>query len=188
MATNSKNSETIEYEKDQASFLIAGITWQDSLLQAYRNYMVVTQSIFIAVGIVLFNSQASADTINDKIPFAFPFTVIAVIGLLTLNFLSGAIIERAKSVDWWQKRLLKYERSNLMNKHFITFRAAKEHSFKPPEVDAINLTEENIETLLRPDKPKARKVFGFFVPGFYFLWFILILSSIIDFPWNEIFA
>lgn len=187
MNTKSTSTKTNKPENKQLSFLMAGITWQDSLLQAYRNYMVVTQSIFIAVGIVLFNSQASAETINYKIPFAIPFGVI-VVGLLTLNFLSGAIIERAKSVDWWQKRLLKYEHLNLTNRHFITFRTAKEHSFKPPELEAETLTQEDIDTLLRPDKPKARKVFGLFVPGFYFLWFIMIMSAIIDFPWSDIFA
>ena len=170
----------------QASFLLAGVTWQDSLLQAYRNYMVVTQSIFLAVSVVLFGSQTSVSSLTDKLTYAVPFLAIAILGLSTLRFLSGAIKERSKSVDWWQRRLLKHENTYSSKRHFTTFRTAKEHGFKPPEVEADKLSQEDIDTLLRPDTPKARKVFGVFVPGFYFLWVILLVSAGVDFPWSNI--
>lgn len=183
-AENKKFPSTENFNEE--SFLLSGISWQDSLLQAYRNYMVVTQSVFIAAGIVLLNSQISETEIIRKTTFFIPFIVVSIIGLLTLNFLRGALNERAKSVDWWQKRLLKYEKSHSKIRHFTTFRTAKEHSFKSPEIEAEVLSQEDIDSLLRPDKPKARIVFGLFIPGFFILWIILIISSIIDFPWTEI--
>lgn len=172
---------------NHASFLLSGVTWQDSLLQAYRNYMVVSQSIFIAVSIVLFSSQFSASTAQNKLVFVIPFFMISFLGLATLKFLTNAIAERAKSVDWWQKRLLRHEVSYSINRHYSTFCVVKEHKFSPPNVEAHSLTDEEIEKLLRIETPKARRVFGWFVPGFYLLWVVLIGITALTFPWKELF-
>jgi hypothetical protein len=37
------------------------------------------------------------------------FIIILVLGGVTLKYLNSAIKEREKSVDWWQRRLLKFE-------------------------------------------------------------------------------
>lgn len=180
--TSPANSITL----NQASFLMSGITWQETLLQAYRNYMVITQSIFLAVSFVLFNANISANTVSEKLMYFIPFLIICALGLSTLRFLTKAVVERSKAVDWWQRRLLKHESTYSSNRHFSTFRVAKEHQFTPPLVEAHSLNEEEIEGLLRIETPRARKVFGVFVPGFYILWAVLAIISAINFPWKEL--
>ena len=180
------SKESVSEAMAHASFLMSGIAWQESLLQSYRNYMVVTQSIFIAVAILLFNSQFNSDKLQEKTIFFITFIAISILGVTTLTFLSKAIKQRSESVDWWQKRLLKHEMSYINSRHLSTFNIAKEHQFKPPLVEAHILDEAEIEALQRIETPKARKVFGVFVPGFYLLWGLLIAISMIGFPWKNL--
>ena len=82
-------------------------------------------------------------------------------------------------MDWWQRRLLKFENIRDGFGHFVAFRIAKEHGFNPPDVEGHQLDTSEIERLLRAETPKARKVFGLFVPGFGILWIVLLLSALI---------
>ena len=113
--------------------------------------------------------------------FLVPSVVITAIGFWTLVLLGRAVAERAKSVDWWQKRLLRFEKDDDSVLHFATFRLAKEHSFQEPEIQATQLTEDQIARLLRPGTPKARQVFGVFVPGFKLLWATISACSVANF-------
>ena len=167
-------------DQPQLSFLISGIAWQDGLLQAYRNYMVVTQSIFLASNVGLFIAQTSFTDIHRKIIFIVPFFATVLLGVATLTQLSGAIRERARSVDWWQRRLLKEEAKNSVRRDFTSFRVAKEHRFRSPELQAHMLSDEELSTLLRTEEPRARKAFEVFVPGFYLVWTLLSISSAVD--------
>ncbi len=157
--------------------LLSGIAWQDQLLQSYRNYMVVTQSIFVASDVGLLISQTSKALLADKLFLFVPFAAIVILGVATLTYLGSAILERAKSVDWWQRKLLIAESEMRGPRDFTTFRAAKELAFRLPEMKVDALNEEDLRTLLRSETPKARKVFGVFVPGFMAVWFILFCAA-----------
>lgn len=187
MAPTSEKSTAFEAgPTSEASFLLEGVAWQDSLLQAYRNYMVVTQSIFLTAAIVLLNSSVTSLDTERKLTFAIPFVGVSLLGLLTLRYLSIALVERANAVDWWQRRLLQHEMQLKSGRHFTTFRTAKEHGFVPPDVEAHALTDEDVRTLMRPGIPKVRRVFGFFIPGFYTLWIIMLGICAITFPWARL--
>ncbi len=141
--------------------------------------MVVTQSIFLAAAIVLFNAVVSAPAVFTKVIFGVPFISVSVLGIVTLRYLDVALTERAIAVDWWQRRLLQHEAGLETGRHFIVFRVAKEHGFRPPTVEAHTLTEEDLTTLMRPNTPRVRRVFDVFIPGFYVLWFSLLAISAI---------
>jgi hypothetical protein len=173
---------------DESAFLLQGVAWQDSLLQAYRNYMVVTQSIFLAAAVVLFNAVISATAVSTKVIFAVPFLGVSSLGIVTLRYLGIALTERATAVDWWQRRLLQHEAALSTGRHFTVLRVAKEHGFMPPGLEAHALTEEDLRTLMRPNTPRVRRVFGLFIPGFYVLWFSLLLICALAFPWAEALA
>lgn len=163
------------------SLILAGIQWQESLLQAYRNYLLLTQSIFIAVFVILLFLQKESTNLLEKLLFCVPSIVIFVIGIFTLYCFYVAISERTKAVDWWQKRLLRRDNIEEGFKHFVTFRISKAHSFNEPTIEAHKLDESQIENLLRPGKPKARIVFKTLVLGFVVTWLTLLASSIFDF-------
>ncbi len=169
----------------QVSVIIAGLAWQESLLQAYRNYLLVTQSIFLAVNVGLLSAQISAESLFEKLTFGMPFTIIFFLGISTLSILNRATIERAKAVDWWQRRLLKVENDSANDQHFLSFRIAKEHEFQPPEVEAYQLDAPQIESLLRAERPKVRRVFDLFVPGFATIWCVLFLCAALNL-WNDL--
>lgn len=171
---------TGELDSSQLSLLASGIAWQDALLQAYRNYMVVTQSIFLASDVGLFIAQTAAVGIQKKLIFSVPFFAVALLGVATLFQLSRAIRERAQSVDWWQRRLLKEEGKNTNRRDFTAFRIAKEHGFRSPELPVHMLSDDELSTLLRSGEPRARKAFDVFVPGFYFVWLLLTIVCIAD--------
>ena len=178
MAKTSKKSANPEVPLHE--FFVAGAAWQESLLQAYRGYLLVTQSILLAISLGFLASQISIQDTASKLFLFVPNTVVIVIAFTTLLVLSSAVNDRTKSVDWWQKRLLKYEQEFGGGLHFTSFRVQKEHGFKVPEIEAEQLTSDQIESLLRPDKPKARKAFGIFVPGFAFVWMIMAVCAILD--------
>jgi hypothetical protein len=175
-----KQSPTSADALEHSEFLGTCLAWQESLLQSYRNYLLVTQSIFLAVNVGLLSAQASANTTAEKLVFGLPFITIAIIGMATLAFLSGAVRERAKAVDWWQRRILRHEKSHSGFRSFTTYRVAKEHGFKAPAVEAQALEEDEIDRLLRLETPKARKVFGIFVPGFAVLWIVLVGCAVLN--------
>jgi hypothetical protein len=164
-----------------ATFLLTGLAWQESLLQSYRNYLLGTQSIFMAVNVGLLSAQANSTDLVSKTLFFLPFLVITFVAYRTLILLPQAVSERATSVDWWQKRLLRFEKAEDETRHFTTYRVAKEHEFNEPTIEARQLSEEQINSLLRPRQPRARKVFDVFVPGFQVLWATLLGSACVDY-------
>lgn len=164
----------------RVAVLLAGISWQDSLLQAYRNYLLFTQSIFLAVSIGLLTAQVSGHGMQTKIVFLAPNLAVGVLAIATLAILRRAIIDRAMAVDWWQRRLLRCEQASSSNRDFTTYRVRKEHGFSGPEVEARDISDDQISTLLRPEKPKARQAFGIFVPGFSVLWVVIVICLFVD--------
>ena len=167
-------NEAVEIEEKQhGNFILAAAAWQDTLLQAYRGYLLFTQAIFLAVSVGLLTAQVSSQNYIGKLVFFVPNFSVAVLAVVTLTILHKAIIDRSKSVDWWQRSLLRWEKGSDDSRYFTTFRIRKEHSFLGPEIVANQLSNDQIESLLRPEKPKARQVFGIFMPGFLILWIIV---------------
>jgi len=175
-----KQTSTTADAVAHADFIATCLAWQESLLQSYRNYLLITQSIFLAVDVGLLGAQVSARTADEKLVFGLPFFTIAILGLVTLGYLRSAVVERAKAVDWWQRRLLRHEKTLPQFRSFTTYRLAKEYGFQAPTIEAHAIEEAEIERLLRVETPKARKVFGVFVPGFAVLWFVLLGCAILN--------
>jgi len=159
---------------------MAGLSWQEMLLQAYRNYLLVTQSIFLALTAGLLAAQASVQTYQEKLGFYIPGLAITIIGLATLAYLWKAEGQRRRTVDWWQKALLRHELQDSAIRHFSAFKVAMSKDFRGVEVKTPSITEVQINNLLRPKHSKPRVAFTIFEGSFAILWIILSISAVMN--------
>lgn len=126
---NSKHEA--DYEK--LSYILSMITWQEGLLQTYRNYLLITQSLLLAINLAFITTQISKDSIGLTLMCCVLIITVSVGALSLLRTLNSALLERSKSVDWWQKELTKVDPF-----HFKEFRIAKGKKF--PEADSSEPT------------------------------------------------
>lgn len=164
--------------QSEASFLMSGLIWQENVLQSYRIYLIVSQSVLLTIGTFLFGFQIFAETGMGRSLFGSTFILSALIALLTSLLLGRAISERRASVDWWQRRLLEYEDFHTSTRHFTSYRKQKNSKYNKMDDEQLLMNKNEIESLFRPGTPKARIFLKAFVVGVFTIWvgfFILML-------------
>ncbi len=166
-----------ESKYEQVNYIISATMWQDSLLQAYRNYLLIMQSIFLALAVGVFSVQTNSKGWEAYACSAMLFLII-IVGVWVLRISSTALVERSKAVDWWQKRLLAFENDISFEKHFIHFRVAKKYEFDSSTHSDFQLKQEDIDSVLRFEKPRARTLFTMFIFGAYLSWLFLFLAGL----------
>lgn len=172
--------ESVEISNfDEANYIMAGAIWQDQLLQSYRNYLLITQSIFLAVAVALISVYD--DTLkNTKVIYLCAFLLTVFLGIWVLYELSSALKERKKAVDWWQQELISFEKNNPNFRYFTNFRLAIEHKFSSLNVRIEQLDEEQKQTLRSPyGNAPTRKVFNILVWLIVVAWCVVLVGGIV---------
>jgi hypothetical protein len=139
------------------------VVWQDGLLQAYRSFHLVLQSIFSAVGVGLTTAVISFD---NPLKARLTFLVLSIVGAVSLAMLfrlRRVIQARAEDVYYWQQELIRAEFASNSERYFSRFKVAqilKDHSDLKLDglVSANNLTEEQIRQLVEHSHTNMREV------------------------------
>lgn len=159
------------------------VIWQDSLLQSYRNYQLVIQSFFIAVGIGL---TALVFTVTGKTKVYFSTGILwccGVVALYMMARLRRAIQARGDDVSYWQKELIRYEDKGTGEKIFVKFKVwrilqgEKKH-YLNNIITSNDLSDDQISRIINESAPKIRNLLDTtFITAIFSLWILLYIIS-----------
>ncbi len=132
-------------------YLIAAVTWQESLLQAYRSLHVTVQSILLALGVGLF-----VVPLTDSPNLTLSAILVAV--LLLMLFLlhakssqkfAGVVLARGKDINWWHAKLIQCEQGMPSKSRYFT-------SFKIHQQTQRDVNNEDLKQKYLSDDSNSR--------------------------------
>ncbi|MDZ7847384.1 MAG: hypothetical protein U5L96_11770 [Owenweeksia sp.] len=88
-----------------------GAQYQDNLLQAYRSYHLITQSILIAIGSGLSVAIISTGDFTEFLTTYVLLFLITGLGIYLLYKLRKLISARAEDVDYFHNQIIDFEQS-----------------------------------------------------------------------------
>ncbi len=156
---------------------------QDNLLQSYRNFHLVMQSIFIAIGTGISIMLITTNELKSFILMLIIHISVAFLAVYSLVKIRKVIIARGKDVDYWHNKIIEAEKKlESHNKYFTRFKIYQKFHRKnidDEEFKRIEIKEEFLSSLTEKGKGHTRKVLDnnlFYV--FIFIWLIFIFISI----------
>lgn len=107
-------------KQNSTEFILNGAILQDTLLQSYRSFHLILQSIFVAVGAGL-----SIAILSFERPVQAYLALIILAAIFTLSIylllrMRKIIVERGNDVNYWHRELIKAERSHTSIERFFT--------------------------------------------------------------------
>lgn len=171
---------------DKLSALWQGATHQDKLLQAYRNFHLTTQSIFIAIGAGL--SSCIVILNNPKQIWAAYglLLTISLLGLYMLWIFRKLIRARGEDVNYFHQQIIETEKSLPKEEQVLTaFKVYQKFGRKisnPTEHFSGFLLDESVRMkLVEKTSGRARKILDqHLTTCFYMVWICFHLISIIS--------
>jgi hypothetical protein len=113
-ADRSSTPTEVSEWRDDREFLLAGATWQDSLLQTYRSIHLGYQAITFAIGVGIFAAAlaiSGSGTIH-LVQVAALSTLIGVVAagsLYVLARMRRIVQARGEDVSFWHRKLILHE-------------------------------------------------------------------------------
>ncbi len=107
-------------KQDSTEFILNGAILQDTLLQSYRSFHLILQSIFVAVGAGL---SIAILSFEKPIQAYLALIILLAIFLLSIYLLlrmRTIIVERGNDVNYWHRELIKVERSRTADERLFT--------------------------------------------------------------------
>ena len=137
------------------------VVWQDMLLQSYRSIQIITQMVFIAVGMALTLAIIVLDRAVDVALVGAMFVAVSIAAQCLLRKLAQLIRARGDDVYYWQRELLTAEQSAQLENAFCRFKAAQLSRTRGgatfPGLDHPDaLTQEQLYRLVEAGSSKTR--------------------------------
>ncbi|MCK4476381.1 MAG: hypothetical protein KAU16_06605 [Methanophagales archaeon] len=105
---------------DYLDYLLEGAELNDSLLQAYRNFHLTLQSIFVAIGAGLSLAVLAFDEIIQFTLATLILVVLAMISIYILIKMHKIIIARGEDVSFWHRKLIRAEQDLPPDRRYFT--------------------------------------------------------------------
>lgn len=97
-----------------------GASYQDNLLQSYRNFHLTIQSILIAIGAGISIAILSFDDLM-KVVFSYLLLAsVSFLGFYLLKKMKKVILARGEDVDYFHKEIIEYEKSLPKDQQVLT--------------------------------------------------------------------
>ncbi len=178
-----------EYSSDNITYLMDGASLNDSLLQSYRNFHLTMQSIFLAIGTMLF---ISIITFKDFLRLTLLFILLLAVFTLSLTILykmKRIIISRGEDVNFWHRALLKAEQNVPENERYFTmFKIYQQSRYKKSEErflketflsENVQIDDEDMDILIDRNLGYTRKILdSWLFTGITIIWALLFLFSV----------
>lgn len=160
---------------DKISTLWQGASYQDNLLQSYRNFHLTTQSILIATGVGLTITVLTFDSLAKQLLVYVILLSISLLGIYLLIKMKRLIVARGEDVDYYHNRIIEYEKGLPKEDRVLTaFKVYQKFNRQKLSVDEyfqnFDLTEEIIDQLTEKGKGHTRQ----FLDQNLFVWYSLI--------------
>lgn len=158
---------------DKLTFLWRGARDQDNLLQAYRSFHFMLQSVFLAicsgltVGIVFFGHGFKVQAIYCLL------MIFTVIGIYSLQAMRKLIAARSADVNYYHKLILVAEKELPETDRILTAFKVYQKNKKNSSVYASHgdLTDAERMRLIEKDKGHTRQLLDNYLSyGFYLIW------------------
>lgn len=157
---------------DKLSSLWQGASYQDNLLQTYRNFHLTTQSIFIAIGAGLSVVTLSCETLFKILVCYGLLTVITCLGFYLLRKMKGLIRARAEDVSYFHRQIIEFEKALPKEDRVLTaFKVNQKFNRENVDVNSyfrdFELTEKTIDDLVERGLGHTRRL----LDKNLFIWF-----------------
>ena len=162
------------------NFLIQNLRHQDNLLQSYRTYYFITQSVLLLGGLYLATSFVNF----PKLSTGLIFLVASVLALFIHRLLMAAIRHRKIDVGFWQKAILEKELKLSNEQQLYThFKSAQQERSNPEKVGSDNRLLENAKI------QSSRKSIDRLIPlAFFVFWLSLIIAGIASYWFPSLYS
>jgi len=176
------DDKPIEY----LDYLLEGAELNDSLLQAYRNFHLTLQSIFVAIGAGLSLAVLAFDELIQFTLATLILVVLAMISIYILIQMHRIIIARGKDVSFWHRKLIRAEQDLPPDRRYFTqFKINQRlHRADANYIQELFLTErkisdEEIDLLIERGLGHTRKILDkWLFIGIGIIWLLLLAISI----------
>lgn len=162
---------------DLLSFLWKGASYQDKLLQSYRNVLLTIQSIILAAGAGVTVAVIYFDTISQCVLTYGLLVVISVLGIYLLYISRNIIRARSEDVDYFHNQIIHFEKSlsNKQDQVLTRFKVYQKYYRKKGDMDAFfesfDVTDEIRQNLTEKGKGHTRKLLDYYLYlGFGGVW------------------
>lgn len=179
--SNNKPSDYLDY-------LLEGAELNDSLLQAYRNFHLTLQSIFIAIGAGLLVAILA---FNEPIRSTLATLILVILGIISIYILihmRKIIIARGKDVNFWHRKIIRAEQDLPPDRRYFTqfkihqklHRSDADHLQKLFLSTGIRRINDNdIDLLVERGLGHTRKILDkWLFVGIGIIWLLLFIISI----------
>lgn len=176
--TDDKPIESLDY-------LLEGAELNDSLLQAYRNFHLTLQSIFVAIGAGLSLAVLAFDELIQFTMATLILVVLAMISIYILLQMHRIIIARGEDVSFWHRKLIRAEQNLPPERRYFTqFKINQRLRRVDANYQELFLTEkeisdEKIDLLVEKGLGHTRKILDkWLFIGIGIIWLLLLSISI----------
>jgi len=172
---------------DKLTALWRGASYQDKLLQAYRNFNIATQSLFLLTGAGLtIATLAFGNSDHAWLSYSL-LIVITTIGIYFLLKIKKLIESRSEDVNYFQNQIIEYEKSLPRNEQVLTaFKVYQKFGRTHPNPDEhfLNfLLDDSIrKQLIEKEKGHTRQILDrYLFWAFLLLWISFHLIALLSF-------
>ena len=171
---------------DYLDYLLGGAELNDSLLQAYRNFHLTLQSIFVAIGAGLSVAVLAFNELIRSTLATLILVVLGIISIYTLIQMHKIIIARGKDVSFWHRKLIKAEQDLPPDRRYFTqfkidqkLRRSKANHLQKLFLSKKTITDEEIDLLVERGLGHTRKILDkWLFIGIGIIWLLLFTISI----------
>ena len=163
--------QTSPLSQGNLEYLLQCSIYNDSLLQTYRSFMLMLESVLLAVGTGLCVAVIAIDDLVQSISLAIIIVTLGVLSLYVLRILVNVITARGLDVNHWHRALIRAEQRFPSEVRFFTrfkIYQSQQRSGQRPENDAIPLesvlTEEEIHALVSDRLGHTRRIIDRWLP------------------------
>ena len=175
-------NKPIEY----LDYLFEGAELNDSLLQAYRNFHLTLQSIFVAIGAGLSVAVLVFDEPIRSTLATLILVVLGIISIFILILMHRIIRARGNDVSFWHRKLIRAEQDLPPDRRYFTqFKIYQRlHRAEANHLQELFLTErkipdEEIDLLVERGLGHTRKILDkWLFIGIGIIWLLLFTISI----------
>lgn len=170
-------------KQDSTEFILNGAIMQDTLLQSYRSFHLILQSIFVAVGAGLSIAILSFEKPIQAYLALVILVAIFVLGIYLLLRMRKIIVERGNDVNYWHRELIKAERSHIPTERFFTrFKIHQQARRKDVQhleqlfLSDKEISDSEIDQLIQKGLGHTRRVVDIWLfLGLWTIWLIILV-------------
>lgn len=167
-------------------YLIEGATLNDYLLQSYRNFHLILQSIFLAIGTGLFIAILSFNEIQKSTIASIILFALFLISFFILIKMYKIIIARGKDVNFWHRKIIGEEQNLSPDKRYFTkfkihqrLRRSNTNDLQKLFLSEKKVEDHDINHLVEKGLGHTRKILDkWLFVGLGIIWLLLISISL----------